>query len=391
MKKEGTGKITKIFNNYGIIETSSFNKNGDLEEFPFRITKDMIITEGDSTYIEYQKEVSFTLENIDGVRRQGRAIELRNIKGTGKKLTKLREFPSQSYVYQVLSKFEEFNMDINQFKDLSAEEVYETLKSMEFQPRMLNYLVDGIFIKKSTLAHLLPEQVSIDELKLLPKLVVAVDKIDQKFRLYLLEWILQIENAIKSYISRISSDENAASIVGEVMKVWKNKKGTKHIERARSSKLFRRESDSFDYVLNEFAPIEDLLDQLDLTELKEFVQYWYEASTKGCIKFISPQLELINNSLKFFGDLSILRNSAAHGRSVLAGFMDPDYNPNWDLEFDYVDRRTKIKDWELYPVLERYWISRGDDKEIIPHKIQTIYGNSHRKAWVTLNYIYPWC
>ncbi|MDO4667058.1 MAG: Abi family protein [Streptococcus sp.] len=391
MKKKGNGKISAIFNNYGIVTTSSFNANGDSEDIPFAFTKDMVTEEFGETYIEYYDEITFTLENIDGIRRQGRTLELKNIQGIGQKKKKLRNFPSEKYVDKVLSKFKEFNMDISQFENLSDIEIYEKLKSMNFQPRMLNYLVDGIFLKRSVLECFIfsnPNNVSLDYFKLSPQSIVIVDKIDQKFRLYLLEWILQIENSIKAYISRISSDKDAALILSRVMQVWKTKKGTRHIERARKSKLFRRESDTFDYVLNEFVPIEDILDQLDLIELKEFIQYWYEESTKGPEIFISPTLEQINATLKFFVDLSILRNSAAHGRSVLAGFMDPDYNPNWDLEFDDVDRRTKVKDWALYPILEKYWKNQSTDEKCIPHKIQTIYGNSYRKAWVTLNYIY---
>ena len=32
----------------------------------------------------------------------------------------------------------------------------------------------------------------------------------------------------------------------------------------------------------------------------------------------------------------------AHGRSILPIFMDPDYNGNWDLEFDNVEGRCSV-------------------------------------------------
>ena len=45
----------------------------------------------------------------------------------------------------------------------------------------------------------------------------------------------------------------------------------------------------------------------------------------------------------FISDLCAIRNAAAHGRSILPIFMDPDYNGNWDLEFDNVEG-LKAKD-----------------------------------------------
>jgi hypothetical protein len=68
--------------------------------------------------------------------------------------------------------------------------------------------------------------------------------------------------------------------------------------------------------------------------------------------------------------------------------MDPDYNANWDLEFDFTDMRTKLKKWELYPICKKFWLKKKVDKEHIPQMIQTVYGNKFRKAWVVLNYLY---
>ncbi|MDX5038779.1 hypothetical protein SHY70_10940, partial [Streptococcus suis] len=97
-KKRGTGRIIKIYNNYGIISSSSFNKEGIEEEFPFQITKDMILEEDGVTYVNYFEYVSFSLNNADGIRRQGRIIEAIEIQGQGELLRQLRQLPNQNYV-----------------------------------------------------------------------------------------------------------------------------------------------------------------------------------------------------------------------------------------------------------------------------------------------------
>ncbi|MGF3076213.1 Abi family protein [Facklamia sp. P12955] len=389
MIKKGIGTIIEIFNNYGIISTKSFNKNGFEEEFPFRITSEMLIQENNEEYFCFYKNVSFILENKDGVRRQGRILELTNLKGKGEKIKKKRNIDSNKYVDKAINKMNKFNFDTTCFNEKNDNEKYEILKEYNIQPRMLNYLVNGIFLDKYILkSRLKGIDIAIDELKLNIQLIPAVDSVDKKFRLYLMEWILQFENAIKSYISRISSDKNAEEIVNNTFIKWKDKNKNNLFEKARKERLFRKDSDEFDYVNNKYAPIEDFMDQLDLSELRQFVQYWYEESKTAKIKFCSYQLELIFKSLKFFDDLSVLRNAAAHGRSILIGFMDVDYNANWDLEFDSVNDRTKIKEWELYEILEKYWIKQGVDTDVIPNIIQTIYGNKFRKAWVVLNYLY---
>lgn len=76
-----------------------------------------------------------------------------------------------------------------------------------------------------------------------------------------------------------------------------------------------------------------------------------------------------------------------HGRSILPIFMDPDYNGNWDLEFDNVDGRCSVDKWILYDLLKEKWkrMGVGDYSKQI---INTLYGNPLRRAWIELNYIY---
>lgn len=390
MKKTGKGIVTEIHNNYGIIRTDSFNQMGDFEDIPFLIKTGMIVESNGDSYIKYSKDVSFELQSTNGLRRQGRIFELTNIVFDGKVEYFKRDFPNENYVLRVIDKFNRYNFRTTEIDNLDSYQKYEYLQNIGFQPRMLNYLIDGIFLSQEVLSSLLKthpanDEISIEDLKIDPRLIIAVDKVDQKFRAYLMEWVLQIENAIKQFLSRMSIQDGINGSVISTFELWREKKGNKIFEKARKEKMFRRASDFFDYVNSDFCPLEDFLEQLDLFELKEFTSYWY-ANTKE--QFNNEQLEGLNSSLKFFSDLSVLRNAAAHGRPVLPGFMDPDFNPNWDLEFDFTESRTKITKWELYPFLESYWKSQNLKNEYIPPLIQTIFGNQLRKAWVTLNYLY---
>ena len=76
-----------------------------------------------------------------------------------------------------------------------------------------------------------------------------------------------------------------------------------------------------------------------------------------------------------------------YGRSILPTFMDPDYNGNWDLEFDNVEGRCSVEKWILYDLLKKKWerMRLGDHSKQI---VNTLYGNPLRRAWIELNYIY---
>ena len=85
--------------------------------------------------------------------------------------------------------------------------------------------------------------------------------------------------------------------------------------------------------------------------------------------------------MNFFRDLFLLRNSSAHNRPIFGAFVDPDYNPNCVLDFDYTCSRTKTEKWTLYPILYKNWEDKGLVSEMIPLIIETVYGNSYRKSF----------
>ena len=132
-------------------------------------------------------------------------------------------------------------------------------------------------------------------------------------------------------------------------------------------------------------PLLDLMEQLELNELSELITIFYDVySRKDSFPDI---LHKMKECLGFFSDLCAIRNAAAHGRSILPTFMDPDYNGNWDLEFDKVEGRCSVEKWILYDLLKKKWerMGLGDYSKQI---VNTLYGNPLRRAWIELNYIY---
>ena len=127
------------------------------------------------------------------------------------------------------------------------------------------------------------------------------------------------------------------------------------------------------------------MEQLELNELSELITNFYDVYvSKGDVPKI---LEKMKECIGFISDLCALRNAAAHGRSILPMFMDPDYNGNWDLEFDNIENRTNVEKWLLFNLLKTKWEAMGlgeHSKQII----NTLYGNPVRKAWIELNYLY---
>ena len=127
------------------------------------------------------------------------------------------------------------------------------------------------------------------------------------------------------------------------------------------------------------------MEQLELNELSELITNFYDVYvSKGEVPEILGKMK---ECIGFISDLCTLRNAAAHGRSILPMFMDPDYNGNWDLEFDNIENRANVEKWILFDLLKTKW-EKTRNGEYSKQILNTIYGNPVRKAWVELNYIY---
>lgn len=238
-KKKGVGRIIKLFRNYGYISTDSFGQEG--EELPFQFTPEMIKEIDGIEYIEYSKEVEFNIKK--GVNLRDKKIrEAGDLKFDSRNLILEKRVESKSYLEQVKEKFDLFNIQlptknqmeneireldlvVNQFTASMLKNfydsvlvddeaiLYEYLKKIGFQPYMLDYIVNGLFIEK-TLGNF--KKINV-------KHIVKIDDIDKVFREKILRWILGIENSYKSLLSRLATQrEGGDEIAARVVRHWKN-------------------------------------------------------------------------------------------------------------------------------------------------------------------------
>lgn len=384
---KSAGVVFELFNNYGSINSDSF-KQGE-ETIPFEITSDMIVKKDGSEFIRYTHEVMFDLRRTDNVRDK-QIKEAVNVEFTGSEWLYQKRIPKKSYEENVATLFEKYCFSNPYSENLPGLRSY--LKEIGFRPRMLEYLMaQGIFLTRNYYKMLccMPESV-LNDFRFDPKLLVAIDKIDQRFSSLVVKWVVALELAYKDSISLILSKADSG-ISHELCDYWqtKNDKGKKQFIRARAKRRFRQYSELFDYVSQpEQVPIEDLMEQLDLSELLEFLKKVEEIGARHNLS--SSDLDTMCVSAPMISDLSVLRNAAAHGRSLIIGLMDPDFNANWDLTIDNPESRGKVEDWELYTLMHDFWSAKysGEDEKTINRIIATVFGNPYRRSWSELHYLY---
>lgn len=378
------GRIVELKNNYGMIDTDAFKAEN--ERIPFEIEKGMLEEKDKKQYIKYTDEVEFKLSQSQGVRERD-IKEATDIKFVGEEWKYQERIIENNEFQNIRRRLREYNF---YYPLLDDKEFAEWLESNNFQPRMLEYLSPGIFTSEKILRIKAGKDVDFDHIdnKFKIGLLFVIDRIDIEFRKNVLSWISGIENAYKTYFYSIRISEDGQDVGEKVITEWLTKKPKikKLIKRARDKRRYRDTSDEFDYLTDEYAvPLLDLMEQLELKELSELITIFYDIySKKNNIPCI---LKKMKECIGFIGDLCAIRNAAAHGRPILPAFMDPDYNGNWDLEFDNVDKRCSVEKWGLYELLRKKWEKLGMgiySKQII----NTLYGNPLRRAWIELHYTY---
>lgn len=378
------GSIVSLKNNYGLIDTDAYKVEN--EWIPFKIDNSMLVEKDGKQYIKYTEEVEFTLSQCQGIRNRD-IKEATSVRFIGNEWKYQERSVEKSMVQKIRKRLSEYNFF---YPKLDDKEFVNWLKDNDFQLRMLEYLTPGIFTSKELLKLKCTEQIDFDDsnAKFKIGLLFGIDRIDIEFRKKILSWIISIENAYKTYFTMIGITEDGQDIGAEVISQWCSKKPkiSKLIKRARSKQLYRVTSDEFDYLTSDNAvPLFDFMEQLELNELSELITNFYDIYvSKGEVPEI---LRKMKECIGFISDLCALRNAAAHGRSILPMFMDPDYNGNWDLEFDNIENRANVEKWMLYDLLKNKWelLGLGEYSKQI---INTLYGNPIRKAWIELNYIY---
>lgn len=378
------GSIVSLNNNYGLIDTDAYKVEN--EWIPFKINSSMLVEKDGKQCIKYTEEVEFNLSQCQGIRNRD-IKEATSVRFIGSEWKYQERSVEKNMVQKIRNRLGEYNFF---YPKLDDKEFANWLKDNSFQLRMLEYLTPGIFISKELLKLNFTEQIDFDDSKSQFKieLLFVIDRIDIEFRKKILSWIISIENAYKTYFTMIDITEDGQNIGSEVISQWYSKKPkvSKLIKRARSKQLYRVTSDEFDYLTSDNAvPLFDFMEQLELNELSELITTFYDVYvSKGEVpKILGKMKECIG----FISDLCTLRNAAAHGRSILPMLMDPDYNGNWDLEFDNIENRTNVEKWLLFNLLKTKWeaMDLGEHSKQI---INTLYGNPVRKAWIELNYLY---
>ena len=381
---KGAGKIVECHRNYGQICTSSFKRRD--EYVPFAVTPDLIEEEGGNSYFVCGENVEFTLARNDNVRdRQIKVAE--GLSSTGGRTVRY-ERPRQKtyfeYIRDVLSDHL-FALPCGS----NPRDVGEYLKSIGFQPKMLEYLTcQGVFVARPLLEIFCPDILSMPEkaLQFNPELLIVLDHVDDAFKSLIVEWVVGLEASFKAALFYMALDcgrQYCSKLVNE----WgaSTCKHEKQVKRARAQRMFRLSSDQYDYVGDEhFAPLEDLLGLFDLSDLVEFIHRMRSSYTGA---EASSAFTAIYDNVDMLADLRVLRNAAAHGRPLIPMFMDPDYNANWDLDFDNPTGRTNQAGWTLYEPMRRYWEARGLS-EYADNIISTVFCNPVRRAWAELNYLY---
>lgn len=378
------GKIIELNNNYGTIDTDAFRVSH--EWIPFKIEKFMVEERDGKQYIKYTEEVEFSLSQSQGIRDRD-IKEATHIKFVGDEWKYKERIFNKNYLQNIKKRLNEYNF---YYPTLDDKKFVLWLQKNNFQTRMLEYLSSGIFTSKSMIQMQVGKDIELDSIdtKFKIELLFIIDRIDNEFRKNVLSWITGIENCYKTYFDRIRFSEDGQDVGAIVITEWVSKKPkiVKLIKRARDKRKYRMTSDEFDYLVDDNAvPLLDLMEQLELNELSELITIFYEIySKKGCVPEV---LQKMKECIGFVSNLCAIRNAAAHGRSILPSFMDPDYNGNWDLEFDNVEGRCNVEKWMLYDLLKKKWERMGlggYSKQCV----NTIFGNPLRRAWVELNYIY---
>lgn len=378
------GRIIELKNNYGTIATDAYKVNN--EWIPFRIEKSMLVVIDGKEYIKYTEDVEFSLAQNQGVRDRD-IKEAINISFIGDEWKYQERRIETNFIKIIKNRLDEYNF---YYPEVDDRKITDWLIDNNFQPRMLEFLSPGIFTSNSVIEMFEGKRKRVkgidDKFKI--GLLFIMDRIDIEFRKFILSWITGIENAYKTYFNRIRITEEGQDVGAEVISEWVSKKPKmkKLIKRARNKREYRATSDEFDYLINEeVVPLLDFMEQLELNELSELITLFYDAYFK--IGTVPVVLARMKECIGFINDLCAIRNAAAHGRSILPAFMDPDYNGNWDLEFDNIEGRSNVDKWILYDKLKKKWENMGLG-EYSKQIINTLYGNPLRRAWIEMNYIY---
>lgn len=307
--KEYIGEIKHIYNNYGIVSTEIDNT---LVSFFFFITPDMLYKGKD---LRISKKVKFRLVNS----------QIRDVKV--KIATDLESLTNEKTKKYRISK-----------KKIEKVEDYH------------HYIF----------SHFYGEN---DE-----TILVSLRDEDTRFKEVILKWVLKIENIIKTQLVKILSENSIKSI--EVFQSLEKDRALKSLKdrvfkSLKSRYIFRAEFELFkieqskDGNLASFelvdVPLTLFFENLTIDELGKIYKFILE-EFDGKLKKNNKTYEFLNYNKQMFSELSIVRNSSAHGNPFIPLILDDSYSPSFLFDLNSVwpshnSGNNVEKEWELFETI----------------------------------------
>lgn len=158
---------------------------------------------------------------------------------------------------------------------------------------------------------------------------------------FFMRWILFLEKEIKEFLIFILDKQSISSL--DFIDILKSENETKKIvcdalKKLQDNSIFRPESDSFLYSINEHdpndviikdAPIMMILEQLTLNELAIV----FNSCKKNYCKNINSDMKILfYYTTDMLSDVIFIRNKVAHGKAVIPLIIDDTFSPSYFFE-----------------------------------------------------------
>lgn len=296
------GIITKVYKNYGIIKAKTDEKD---VKFMFYIFPDMI----KNGKYQMSKEVTFDISKL----------EVRN---------------SKSFIAYNIKPLRNSEM-----KEFSVKD--EKIKNYPY--------------------HIYKDFFQVDDDELLERLIAE----DERFKEFTLKWVLFLEkNTRKIIVDLVDKYKIDRNNVYHILKENKEtKKNHKQILKELGSRYklrpeFRfltieRKNENDDINFNVLdAPLSLYLENTTLDKLSLIVKVLCSSVFNNIDENEEKDIKFLKRTLEMFGDLSVIRNAAAHGRPLIPVILDDNYVPSDLYDLSSVDPKfnsgNDVTQWKLF-------------------------------------------
>lgn len=200
-----------------------------------------------------------------------------------------------------------------------------------------------------------------DDESLLESLITA----DERFKEFTLKWILFLEKDIRKIIVDLAGKYkiDSTSIYDVLDNAKETKSIHKHLLKALGSNYkFKPEfnfltikrknmNDDINFEVVD-APLSLYLEETTLGELSSIVKVLYLSIFNNINEKQDEKFNFLKQTLEMFNDLSIIRNTAAHGRPLIPIILDDNYAPNDLYDLSSADPNfnsgINVTKWKLF-------------------------------------------